>query len=673
MAKTNSLILFATELGAHEAAALAEVTLDDTWIIRRRSILPLGTTTTDAPLRVWGTYVVVCDSVAQLRLIMPVLRYAGRAREIKVVVAATDRGNHFAAPAALPQNRVGSVSIKSCGVGKRGIVAAYAGNTEVEIRLVLASLTSGTYQTAPALPAAGLRIGVTGVTTLPWAVGDPWAGLVDDQLLQLEPDDIYPVDVIVGDIAATPDDPYFPVTVGTRGIDPAEEEFSWSSVMGAGGGELVERLESLHYSSVLPPVDTQVISPTGFKPYPAKGTAKLVLAGNDRLEIRDGQRVLRTMDRRVGFTENDVAVLRDHSALDFDQLAPSGPVEAARLLSQLAVAGIPARTGPLHPAVRSLLGTGVADAFEGFPDQMEPLDRESGSISLRRDALDRFGGPLYWRSVPAVRALTTGSNDTVSVLLTTKRPAQVGFALAQMERQTWPDLEVVLGLHGFGATEPGVQEAIAQFSRPIQVLELPGDLLFGAALNRVSHAASGTVVTKVDDDDWYGENHLRDLMQARYYSGATMVGCQVEFVYLEFLDITTRRRPMGEMFHHHIAGGSMTLSKEDLLAVGGWRPVRRAVDRCLLQGVSAKGGSIYRMHGQGYLLQRRSGGAEAGHTWNPEEASFIRNEFDQFTGFVPPPQISGFAESGDAVREARFVSHFENLRRAGTVEGAKLR
>ena len=671
MAKSNSLILFASELDAAEAAALAEETLDDTWIVRKKSVLPPGTTTTDAPLRVWDKYVVVCDSVAQLRLMMPMLRYAGRARQIKIVVAATDRGYQFAVPVTLPRNRLGSVTIKRRGIGKRGIIAAYTGTAEVEIRSVLASLTSGTYQTAPALPAAGLRIGVTGVTTLSWAVGDPWAGFVDDELLQLEPDDIYPVDVIVGDITRTPDDPYFPVSVETRGIDPADEEFSWSSVMGAGGGELVERLQALHYSSVLPPVDTHVISPAGFNPYPSKGAAKLVLVGNERLEIRDGQRVLRTMDRRAGFTENDVAALRPYSGLDFDQLAPSGPVEAARLLSQLAVAGIPARTGPLHAAVRSLLGPGISEILEGFPVQMDPLDRESRSISMRRGALDRFGGPQYWRNVPEVGNLTTGSRDSVSVLLTTKRPDQVGFALAQMERQTWPDIEVVLGLHGFTADAPGVREAIAQFARPIQVVELPGDLLFGVALNRVSHAASGTVLTKVDDDDWYGENHLRDLMQARYYSGATLVGCQVEFVYLEFLDVTTRRQPMGERFHNHVAGGSMTLSKEDLLSVGGWRPVRRAVDRCLLQAVSAKGGSVYRTHGQGYLLQRRSGGAEAGHTWNPEEASLIRNEFDQFRGFVLPPQISGLGASGNAVREQRFASHFQQYQWTGAATGMK--
>ena len=39
--------------------------------------------------------------------------------------------------------------------------------------------------------------------------------------------------------------------------------------------------------------------------------------------------------------------------------------------------------------------------------------------------------------------------------------------------------------------------------------------------------------TKVDDDDRYGPEHIWDLVLARQFSGATVVGKGAEFVYLE--------------------------------------------------------------------------------------------------------------------------------------------
>ena len=65
-------------------------------------------------------------------------------------------------------------------------------------------------------------------------------------------------------------------------------------------------------------------------------------------------------------------------------------------------------------------------------------------------------------------------------------------------------------------------------------------MLLGLAPGR----AQGTLLAKVDDDDTYGTEHIWDLVLARHYSGATLVGKGTEFVYLETLD-TTVRRPSG--------------------------------------------------------------------------------------------------------------------------------
>ncbi|MEE2046401.1 glycosyltransferase, partial [Nocardiopsis tropica] len=109
------------------------------------------------------------------------------------------------------------------------------------------------------------------------------------------------------------------------------------------------------------------------------------------------------------------------------------------------------------------------------------------------------------------------------MVLCTRRPDLVGFALAQVARQRHVRFEVVLALHGFSASLPPVEEAVRGVSalgHAITGHEADGDKVFGAGMNEAVDRASGTVVANWDDDDWYGPEHLSDLMLSRAYSGA---------------------------------------------------------------------------------------------------------------------------------------------------------
>ena len=51
--------------------------------------------------------------------------------------------------------------------------------------------------------------------------------------------------------------------------------------------------------------------------------------------------------------------------------------------------------------------------------------------------------------------------------------------------------------------------------------------------NRGVAAASGQVLTKMDDDDHYGPHYLSDQLHALAYSGADVVGKQAHYMHLE--------------------------------------------------------------------------------------------------------------------------------------------
>jgi hypothetical protein len=255
------------------------------------------------------------------------------------------------------------------------------------------------------------------------------------------------------------------------------------------------------------------------------------------------------------------------------------------------------------------------------------LRREELSIRLRRRALYDHGVVPRWRGMARAAGLPVPPGPSISILLCTRRPEMISFAVRQMERQRGVAAELVIGLHGMTAREAGVIGS----TLPLTVVEAPASVPFGTMLNRMAAVASGSYLAKVDDDDWYGPDHLADLLLAQLYSGAELVGSAAEFVYLEPLDVTIRRRIGTERFVPLVAGGTMLVSRSMFEAVGGFRPLPRTVDGQLLEAVQAAGGRIYRTHGFNYVLRRRNA---YGHTWRQPVQSFLASYQEQWRGLV---------------------------------------
>ena len=85
----------------------------------------------------------------------------------------------------------------------------------------------------------------------------------------------------------------------------------------------------------------------------------------------------------------------------------------------------------------------------------------------------------------------------------------------------------MLGLHGDGFT--GVDRCLADLSMPATVVRVDSAQPLGAALNSAVAASGGTLLTKMDDDDAYGCEHLWDLVLAHEYSQAHLVEKTQEF------------------------------------------------------------------------------------------------------------------------------------------------
>jgi glycosyltransferase involved in cell wall biosynthesis len=221
------------------------------------------------------------------------------------------------------------------------------------------------------------------------------------------------------------------------------------------------------------------------------------------------------------------------------------------------------------------------------------------------------------------------------------RPHQLDFAMRQLARQQDVELQVVLGTHGWTVPEDEVRARLQ--GHDVVVRPHDKDAFFGDVLNDAATVADGDVLLKVDDDDWYSPHAIHDLLLARRYTGAEVVGMPSEFVYLEELGVTARRNHPTEIHNRFVAGGTIMIDRHVLRSVGGFRRVRRFVDAQLLNAVEASGGRIYRTHGLGYVLRRTA----SGHTWQSDPESFRKPEIleREWPGFHAPLEL--VIEEGD--------------------------
>lgn len=224
---------------------------------------------------------------------------------------------------------------------------------------------------------------------------------------------------------------------------------------------------------------------------------------------------------------------------------------------------------------------------------------------------------------------------SVSLVLVSRRADLVVPMVRRLSALRYPDLQLVVGLHGQVAPRELAQVA---GHRDLVVREYDADEVFGAVIDQAFACASGDLVGKVDDDDYVSDQHLLDLVMAHHYSRATLVGKSTTVVFLEAIDTTVRRLyGAREAFTHRVSGATFLMSPQDLAEVGGWAPVPRAVDTTLINAIRAHGGTIYQPHDVGYLYVRKAD--PSSHTWATGIAHFLRNTREQWVGLLRHPEF----------------------------------
>jgi len=233
------------------------------------------------------------------------------------------------------------------------------------------------------------------------------------------------------------------------------------------------------------------------------------------------------------------------------------------------------------------------------------------------------------------RRKTMKKYPTVSVVLSTVRPGDLTSILSQIKLQTLKTFELFIGLHDIqlnaqhkslisDLNKRGVKVRVEKYAK--------GDTL-GSILTDLAGKTSGDYVAKMDDDDYYGPDHLRDLVDVIVDKGADVAGRAMNYVYLEPLDLTVRRFGVQgtqavEIWSDWVCGGTILVSRPAGEAAGWFGNGTTAVDRYLLGHVTENGGKIWRTFGAGYIYRR----SFTFHTYVTNYSKYLKNANQQVVG-----------------------------------------
>ncbi len=308
---------------------------------------------------------------------------------------------------------------------------------------------------------------------------------------------------------------------------------------------------------------------------------------------------------------NNPRRIRNIHHLEDVQAFHSDIATRAGVLARLAACGVATHLADGDERLQPMLGDDLYCLMTADMNGMSTHERELLSVRLRRAA------HRHHSSFGRAHQSDLDKLPLVSVLLATRRPQFLEYALDNVAKQTYPRLELVIALHGEGFDDAA--RRITEFPHPVKTLRLPASESLGAVLNAATQASEGALLAKMDDDDVYGADHIWDLALARCYSGAQLVGKWQEFVYLAASDRTIHwREGHSERYHASIlAGGTFLISRRALDRAGGWRRVPGGVDTFLVEDVLRSGGRVYRTHGFGYMMVRHG----FCHTWNSRDGA----------------------------------------------------
>lgn len=320
----------------------------------------------------------------------------------------------------------------------------------------------------------------------------------------------------------------------------------------------------------------------------------------------------------------------------------ASPTMCARRIFELSACGTTVLSGP-SAAIERFFAPDVIAVSE-TPAQTRQL---LASLLRNHELRDRRGlkaqrtvmaGHTYGhrvdRLIDTVGLAAPRRVPLVSVLVPTNRAGQIDQAIASVARQRYRPLELVLVLHGL-EVDPAAVEGRARAAGIDQITILPAPATFslGRCLNLALDHAHGEYLAKMDDDNFYGEDYLTDLIAAFSYTDAGVVGKLAHYTYLGSRNATLLR--FGEEEHRYVdlvQGGTIVVERRIARKVR-FRDLSVGEDTDFLRRCRQDGVHIYAADRFNFVNIRHKDPGQ--HTWRVSDDELLTGSTVEFYGAAP--------------------------------------
>lgn len=216
----------------------------------------------------------------------------------------------------------------------------------------------------------------------------------------------------------------------------------------------------------------------------------------------------------------------------------------------------------------------------------------------------------------------TRKPEVVTVITSTNRPPQIATILENYARQAYSHKELVLVLNNDAFDLDEVSRQVAPIPNA-RVLQVPEERTLGECLNRAIDEAGGEFWTKFDDDNYYGEHFLTDLMAAFKYADADLVGKLSYYTHLEGTGCLALRVPGFEHRYVDFLAGSAMIVRSAVSEQIRFPETSLGEDSDFLKACNERGFRMYSTDRFNYVCCRRASSDE--HTWKVSDADLLRS------------------------------------------------
>lgn len=312
----------------------------------------------------------------------------------------------------------------------------------------------------------------------------------------------------------------------------------------------------------------------------------------------------------------------------------------ARRVFEATACGAAVVTTPT-PAVERFFGqdllTFVSDASSAF-HRMRTLSR---SEELRTRRVHKAQRQIWehdtyrHRAQDVMKAVgldRVEAGKLYSVVVSTNRPDNLHSLLENYMRQNICDKELILITHGFSVSVQDIQDLAPMIdAESVTIISSDSDVSLGRNLNIGFEAARGDYLFRMDDDDYYGENYLRDQAHAIEYSGADLVGKAETYIYFESMDSTFLTYVGHAHRYTDFVRGATFAGPRETFRKFKFAELSRSEDSSFLSRLVESGAHIYSADPFNFIVNRKSD--KSRHTWSVADDQLVGSGVMKYVGF----------------------------------------